>query len=185
MDDISYNDIIPDLVLNPVDSVGQHQSSLCEEPIPFPTDSISTVYLDLNQDGINDYSFTYETYYEWVSASSPCANHNSILNVVGLIDGNEICVANEDMDEVSVFQDGDPIDRSQLFANSAVIYRDQAFAFLYFGGFSDEGCIGVKLSSGELGWIKLDFQQNLFLCYIKEFAINKNVLLEIRAGQMQ
>lgn len=181
---ITYIDLNPDLILLPADSVGNHPSGLCQEKIPFPTDSVVTVELDINQDGINDYIFTYSTSYDWVSASSPCANHNSTLQVSGIGADNKIMVANTDMNEISVLAGGDLISSNQLFSTNAIIYRDNAMGFLYFGDFLGEGYMGFKLSGGELGWIKLNFQRDLFKCSILEYGYNQNANSQIKAGEM-
>ena len=184
-DKIIYLDLNPDLTLHPVDSVGFHPSGLCQEVIPFPTDSTVIVYLDVNQDGENDFRFTYSTFYEWVSASSPCANYNSTVQVSGLTTENKIKVANEDMYEISILENGDLINADQLFASNAIIYRDYAMASLYFGDLSGEGFIGVKLSSGELGWIKLNFEKESFTCTIMEYGYNETINAKITAGQIE
>ena len=184
-DKIIYLDLTPDLSLHPVDSVGLHPSGLCQEIIPFPTDSTVIVDLDINQDGVDDFRFTYSTFYEWVSASSPCANYNSTLQIGGLTAENKIKVANEDMHEVSILENGDLINVDQLFASNAIIYRDNTMGFLYFGDFSDEGFIGVKLSGGELGWIKLIFQKDSFTCTVMEYGYNETINSQITAGQIE
>jgi hypothetical protein len=184
-DKIIYLDLTPDLVLHPVDSVGLHPSGFCNEKIPFPTDSTVLIDLDINQDGEDDFRFTYSTFYEWVSASSPCANYNSTLQVSGLTVENKIKVANEDMNEISILKNGDIIDADLLYASNAIIYRDNAMAFLNFGDFSGEGFIGVKLSSGELGWIKLNFEKDSFTCTIMEYGYNETVNSQITAGQIE
>jgi len=184
-DKIIYVDLSADLTLHPVDSVGFHPSGLCQEVIPFPSDSTVIVDLDINQDGDDDFRFTYSTFYEWVSASSPCANYNSTLQVSGLKADNKIMVANEDMNEISVLENGDLINSDQLFSDNAIIYRDNAMAFLYFGDFLGEGFIGFKLSGGELGWIKLDFQKDSFTCEIMEYGYNETINSQMTAGQME
>jgi hypothetical protein len=182
---IMYIDLNPDITLHPVDSIGLHPSGLCQEIIPFPSDSTVIVNLDINQDGVNDFRFTYSTFYEWVSASSPCSNYNSTLQVDGLSSTNKIKVENEDKHEVSILENGDVINTNQLFANNAILYRDNTMSFLNFGEFSDERFIGIKLSSGELGWIKLNFQKNSFTCTILECGYNETKNAQITAGQIE
>jgi hypothetical protein len=184
-DKIVYVDLTPDLVLHPVDSVGLHPSGFCDEFIPFPTDSIQKVDLDMNQDGVNDFRFTYTTFYESVSGSNPCANYNSTLEVKGLSAENNIRVKNLNMDEVCVFQMGDLINSNQLFSNNAVIFRDNATSFLNYSDFSGEGFIGVKFSGGELAWIKLDFQKNSFTCTVMEYGYNETKNNQIAVGQKE
>ncbi len=184
-DKIIHLDLTPDLTLHAVDSVGFHPSGLCQEVIPFPSDSTVIVDLDINLDGDSDFRFTYSTFYEWVSASSPCANYNSTLEVSGMNADNKIMVANEDIHEISVLENGDLINTDQLFSDNAIIYRDNAMAFLYFGDFSGEGFIGIKLFGGELGWIKLNFQKDSFTCAIMEYGYNKTINSQIAAGQIE
>lgn len=184
-DKIVYQDLSPDLILHPVDSQGFHPSGFCQEIIPFPSDSTVIVDLDINHDGDYDFRFTYSTFFELVSASSPCANYNSVLHVKGLSAEEKIKVANEDMREISILEKGDFIEADQLYANHAIIYRDNEMAFLYFGAFAGEGFIGIKLSGGELGWIKLNFQKDSFLCTIMEYGYNEAINSEIMAGQKE
>jgi len=182
---IFYQDLSPDLTLSPVDSVGTHPSGLCLEIIPFPSDSTVTVDLDINQNGIDDFRFTYSTFYEWVSASNPCSNFNSKLEISGLTVENKIMIANEDMNEISVLESGELISTDNLFSDNAIIYRDYAQAFLYFGDFTGEGFIGIKLEGGELGWIKLNFQKGSFTCTIMAYGYNETINSQITAGQME
>ncbi len=184
-DNIIYIDLKPDLILHPVDSVGMHPSGLCQEVIPFPSDSTLKVDLDIDKDGIDDFRFTYTTFYEWVSASNPCANYNSTLQIAGLLTENKIFIENENMREVRVLEKGDLICANQLSANNAIIYRDNSMSSLNFEDFSGEGFIGFKLSDGELGWIKLDFQKDSFTCTILEYGYNEVINSQITAGQIE
>jgi len=184
-DEIIFVDLNPDLILNPVDSVGLHPSGLCQQVIPFPSDSIISTDIDINQDGQNDYRFTFTNFYEWVSASYPCANYNSIVQINALINGNKVVIANEEMHDIKVLNCNDNINKKDLFYDNAFIYRNVAMGNLYFGDFSGEGYIGFKLSNGELGWIKINFQKDYFLCIILEYAYNKNVASDINAGQIK
>lgn len=184
-DKIVYVDLTPDLVLHPVDSVGQHPSGFCYEYIPFPTDSIQNVDLDIDQNGVNDFRFTYTTFFQFVSASNPCTNYNSSLVVKGLSAENNIRVKNLEMDEVCVLDTGDLIKSNQLFSNNAVIFRDYASNFLNYDDFAGEGFIGVKFSGGKIAWIKLDFQKNSFTCTIMEYGYNETKNNQIAVGQKE
>lgn len=184
-DDISYRKHIPFLVLSPADSVGEISNFQCTKAFPFPSDSTVSIEMDFDQDGQNDYRFTYTTNYELMSTIDSCQNYSSIIEVKGLGSGNKILIEDKPAGNLQVFEQNDKIPKASKLANEAVVFLD---------GFNGTGnvdlengnkFIGVKLSSGGFGWIKFFHSKDSISFSIMEHAYNRNIHMKIKAGQTQ
>lgn len=178
-DKIIYVDLDSNYMLHPVDSL-TYQLISCA--IPWPNDSMVTLDLDMNQDGVNDFRFTYAIWYRFISASNPCSNFNSYVNIEGLANGNKIRVSSQDQRVISVLNEDHWIASDQLFGNDAIIFTYNSGAQFSFNDFLGEGYIGIQLSKGELGWIKLNFDEYHYTCEIMEYAYNATSNAPIKAG---
>lgn len=182
-DEISFKKYVPFLTLNPADSSGQIYSTNCSETIPFPTDSIESVEVDIDKDGQNDYRFTYATNYMFVSAQDSCENHNSSILVKALGIGNYIFLEDENSEKISVFEKDNKITNANLTGTNAIVFLDHASSNEEITLETGNKYLGVKLAAGGLGWIKVFHDRTNFTFSIIEHAYNRNIHMDIKAGQ--
>ncbi len=184
-DDIVYSDLDPNLILHPVDSFGLHPSGLCQEIIPYPSDSLESVELDMDGDGVNDFRFTYQTYFHFVSAGlPPCEYYNSSVTVYALNTGYAIAT-HEPYNQAEFFVQDDTIDSSLTYTSNGYIFYVAYGGWFSLDSLTGEGFIGVILADNKLGWIKLSFDKNTFTFIIMAYGFNNTAGLEIKAGQTE
>lgn len=182
-DEISFRLYDPYLELNPADSVAKIYAPSCYELIPSPSDSVVSVAIDVDKDGFNDFEFTYSTYYKNVSPFDACENHNSSIKVKAFGVENRILVEDVIFSKVRVYSIDDELSMSNPVSSEAVIYLDDASSSEAVTLESGNKYIGVRLASGRIGWIKIAHKLETFTFTIMEHAYNKNLLLNIKAGQ--
>lgn len=176
-DEIIYYDLIPNVEIVPCDSIASHPYEMCM--IPYPADSTVNYGIDIDNDNNIDYNLIYCIYYEFVSASSPCANYKSYLKING-VSGNELAVNENDL-ELTVFDSNDTITTDTTFRSHAYILVD--FDAVYsFNGFNGGGYIGIKLSNGSLGWIRINMLSSIYSCIVFEYAYNQTINNNIVVG---
>ncbi|PWH85278.1 hypothetical protein [Brumimicrobium oceani] len=182
-DEISSHKYSPQLVLKPVDSLSRIYSPHCSELIPFPLDSAESLEIDVDNDGLKDFKFTYTTHYEFVSSVDSCENHNSsiLMEAIGL--ENKIIVKEEAMNQVRVLAQDDLISNTSSVSSNAFIFLEDAEVAEDVVLESGNKFIGVRLSSNRMGWIKVYHDRSIFKFTVLQNAYNSNFHLDIKAGQ--
>mgnify|MGYP001252835318 CR=1 FL=1 len=183
-DEISSYKYNPQLVLNPVDTVSVRYTH-CSEPIPFPSDSIQSLEIDIDNDEINDFRFTYSTSFNFVSSMDSCENHNSRIVIEAIGIDNKILVKENASDQVRILGYDELIVNTNLVASSATIFLEDASAPDDITFESGNKYIGVRLSSNRMGWIKFYHDRASFKFTVLQNAYNDNFHLNIKAGQIQ
>lgn len=182
-DEISSYKYNPQLVLNPADSASMLYSPHCSEAIPFPTDSMQSLEIDVDNDGLKDFKFTYTTRYEFVSSVDSCENHNSIILMEAIGLENKILVKEEASDQIRVLAHDDLITKTSSVASEAYIFLEDAAFSEDIVLESGNKFIGVRLASNRMGWIKVYHDRANFKFTVLQNAYNDNFHLDIRAGQ--
>lgn len=180
--EIFYKKYNAALVLNPADSVGQISNVHCEKFFPFPSDSTESVEIDVNEDGVNDYRFTYTTNYELISATDSCENYGSRIVMQALGIGNSILIENNTSNNLQFFELDDRIPNNSKNATTATIFSDnfQNHDNIELGG--GYKYIGISSFSGGFGWIKVSYKENSLTFSIFEHASNSKLNSNIKAG---
>lgn len=182
--DIIYNNFYPHLILNPADSTAQLFQN-CTEFIPYPSDSTQWIEIDINNDDIKDFRFTYSSYYQFVSETDSCKNHNSKIEISALGIGKSILVLDKETKKVKSFDADQKVNASAPTTNHATIYLDDHSAPEQIP-FSDKSkYIGVQLSNGCYGWIKVLHNKDLFSFSIMGKAYQNNIHMDLIAGQKE
>src|SRR5690606_29105944 len=89
-DNILHSELQPQIEITPVDSLIAHPT--CGY-VPSPSDSTASISLDIDSDGTDDFTVSYKTWYEFLSASSPCnANYNSRIDISGTSEDKTISI---------------------------------------------------------------------------------------------
>lgn len=193
-DDISWRKYDPFLVLKPADSVGQISNFGCVKPFHYPSDSTVSVEVDVNKDGQNDYRFTYSTFYNLISPSDSCKNYSSIIKVKAIGVGNSVLISNSDnLNKLQVFERDQKIPNGSKLAAEGILLRDNISGSVDIAiepeievepeFQSGNKYIGVQLFGGETGWIKFFHTKDSISFSIMEHAYNRNIHLDIQAGQ--
>jgi len=176
---IIHSQYTPAILLTCVDSVIQHPSGC--GMIPVPTDSTSTIQIDMDQNGTFDFSITCSTWYQFVSASGPCANYNSSMIISGSSDSNEIALGSL-YNTAKDFEFGDEIfDENSWFHISTLQLHVATAPFQT--DFVDEKYVGIRMRSSvgyQYGWILLE--KIGFKLYVKSSGIQTCPTKAIQAG---
>lgn len=181
-DDIIYQDLNSNLILHPVDSFGSPYQ--CSKPIPIPRDSVETINLDVNGDGVDDFKFIYYTYYMRFSTSNPCRNHHSGVRIDGLNPETKIAGVGE-YPHIKVFDLNDTIGSELTYSQSATVFMDIAASPANYYGFEGTGYVGIKLPDSGYGWMKVSFDGSTFTFNVMEYALNNTLNSSIMAGQVE
>lgn len=181
-DEIMFVDI-PDIVLSSTDSVYYIPFGPgC--PVASPEDSTAEYNIDIDGNGIDDFTISMTHWYEFVSASSPCANYNYRISILGIINENKIATTNH-YNEVAKFNLNQDIGASLNWNNSASILM-QVTTAPFSTNFNGSAYIGLKLGAGadsNYGWLLIDKVN--YAITIKEMAINLTNTNSIKAGQIE
>ena len=182
-DDISFRKHNPYLILKPLDRVGQISTSECTKPFPFPSDSTQSVEIDMNQDGNNDFEFTYSTRYEAISPNDSCMNYSSSIVMKSIDFKNNILLKNKSTEEIQLFEEGSKVSNNLKASTKAIIYLDDAINSEHFEIDNGNQYIGIKMFTGGYGWIKLFHRKDSMSFAIMEHAYNNTIDFTIKAGQ--
>lgn len=177
---IIHTEYIPAVLLTCVDSMIQHPSGC--GMIPVPTDSTSTIQIDMDQNGTFDFSITCSTWYQFVSASGPCANYNSSMIISGIDSSNDIAIGNL-FNASKYFEYGVEIFDENSWSHFATLQLQAATA-PFQTDFVGEKYIGIRMNSAkgyQYGWILLE--KIGFKLYVKSSGIQSCPTKAIQAGQ--
>ena len=121
-----YHELNPQLEVTSVDTLISHPSG-CGE-VPIPSDSSASIFLDINNDGTNDFSITCSTWYQTISASYPCVNYQKRITISGTNENNKISIQ-ENYNIVKTFNINDIIDDSDNWGEYAILMGSAQSAF--------------------------------------------------------
>jgi len=181
-DDIMHYELNPQLELTSVDSLINHPSG-CGN-IPIPSDSSASLSLDINNDGTNDFSISCLSWYEFVSASGPCANYNTSITIHGTTEKNKISIQ-ENYNTIKTLNFNDIIDNSYNWHENATLMISSAQA-PFSTNFNGSVYLGLKLKQDEeeyFGWLYIN--KSDYLITIMSYAINQTAHNCIHAGQTE
>ena len=83
IESITYTELNPNIQITSVDSLIYHGSG-CGY-VPSPSDSTASISLDINNDNVVDFTLSCNSWYNFVSASGPCANYNTSIVLSGTV----------------------------------------------------------------------------------------------------
>jgi hypothetical protein len=181
-DCIVYTELNPNIQITSVDSVILHGSG-CGF-VPSPSDSAASISLDINNDSIVDFILSCNSWYNFVSASGPCANYNTSIVISGTSAENKVGIS-ENYNIVKRFVLNEEIDNSHQWLNTATLMLASATA-PFATNFNDTVYLGLKIHKDEgdyFGWIYMD--KNGYDISIISYALNQSVNKFINAGQIE
>lgn len=183
--DISFRKYNPNLRLNPVDSLSYMYNSNCFEYLPFPTDSTQSIRIDVDKDEIDDFEFTYTTFYAYQNSVDSCENYNSSISIKAIGASNKVIVEDEFKQQVLIFEQGDDIEKTNTVSDSAIIFLDDYSAEEQYPLSAGNKLIGVRLTGNKMAWIKVAYHKEELAFSIIEHAYNDNFHLGITAGSLE
>ncbi|RFC54716.1 hypothetical protein [Brumimicrobium aurantiacum] len=181
-DDITYSELNPNIHLTSVDSLIYHGSG-CGY-VPSPSDSTASVSFDIDNDNVVDFTLSCNSWYNFVSASGPCANYNTSIVLSGTSNNNKVAI-NGNYNIVKKHDLNDVIDNSLLWSNTARLMLSSASA-PFETNFDDTVYLGLKINTDQgdyFGWIYID--KNGYDVTVKSYAFNQSVNNSINAGQTE
>ncbi len=181
-DTILYTDLQPPLEIESVDSLVFHNSG-CGY-VPFPADTMKNNALDINKDGIDDFTLTCKSWYQFVSASNPCVNYNTSIVISGISDDNQIAVIGN-YSEAKKYELDAVINNSQNWSNSATLKLASAQAPISID-FNGNNYLGLKIKKGQNShfcWLYLN--KTDYTIKVLAFAANLTEGNSIRVGQTE
>jgi hypothetical protein len=181
-DDIIYTELNPNIQITSVDSLIYHGSG-CGY-VPSPSDSTASVSFDIDNDNIVDFTLSCNSWYNFVSASGPCANYNTSIVLSGTSNDNKVAISG-DYNIVKKYVLNDVIDNSQQWSNTAMLMLSSASA-PFATNFNDTVylCLKINTVQGDyFGWIYID--KNGYDVTVISYAFNQSVNNSIKAGQTE
>lgn len=179
---ITYTELNPSIQLTSVDSLIYHGSG-CGY-VPSPSDSTASISLDINHDNVVDFTLSCNSWYNFVSASGPCANYNTSIVLSGTPDKNKVGIT-ENYNSVKRFVLNEEIGNSQQWSSTAMLMLSSATA-PFATNFNDTVYLGLKINTDEgdyFGWIYID--KNEYNVTVLSYAWNQSVNSSINAGQTE
>lgn len=178
---ILWKEFSPSIHLSCVDTMVPHPSGC--GLIPIPSDSTSMVLLDVDSDGITDFEVTCTTWYQFVSASGPCANYNSSMIISGTSTNNEIATTGN-WNEFYHFNIGELINANNQWMNYSTLqlHAAQGPFGADFNGLQYAGVRMKKDGEFHYGWVL--FEKTDYNLYIRSVGIQTCPQLEIKAGSI-
>lgn len=181
-DSIVHTELQPFLEVTSVDTVLSHPSGCGSYPLP--ADSAASLALDINDDGQSDFTLSCTSWYQFVSASGPCANYNTSIVLTGTSADNQIALS-QDYNIVKLFAFGDIISGLGEWANSSTLMLSAATT-PFDTDFNGDHYIGLKMTQGQnvyYGWLSIN--KTDYLMTVKSYALNLTSGNDITAGQIQ
>ena len=179
---ILYHVLNPSIVVSSVDSLIDHPSG-CGY-IPSPSDSSASITIDINDDGLMDFTLTCSSWYSFVSASNPCANYNTNITLSGTSNDNKLAITGN-YNVVNLFEFNDELNSSQEWSNTGILMLSSALA-PFSTNFNGDKYLGLKINQDQedlFGWIYID--KNGYEITVISYAINQTANISIKAGQIE
>ena len=179
---IIYTELIPSIQITSVDSLIYHGSG-CGY-VPSPSDSSASISLDINHDNIVDFTLSCNSWYNFVSASGPCANYNTSIVLSGTSDKNKVGIT-ENYNSVKRYVLDEEIGNSQQWSSTAMLMLSSVTA-PFQTNFNDTVYLGLKINTDEgdyFGWIYMD--KDGYDVTVLSYALNQSAHRSINAGQTE
>lgn len=167
-------------VVTSIDTIVNHPSGC--GTVPSPSDSLDVDSLDLNYDGTYDSYISAKSWYQFVSASYPCANYSHSIVLAGTL--NEIQFSKTGMyNQVKVFDENELIDSTQEWMGSVMfnLYVPNAPFSCSYQGEHYVGYRFLKNGGFQYGWLKV--RSANYGVRITKVALNKTVEMGMPAGK--
>jgi hypothetical protein len=177
---ISYQELNDTEFFTCVDTIIAHPSG-CGWVIQ-PADSMTQRTLDLDGDGTADFNITCTSFYNFVSASYPCANYNSTIIING-IDTNAFIATTGMFIDSRKYALSDSIRSTDQWRSSAalLLFVQQAPFTTTFDGLAYFGLKMKKNGEDWFGWVQLE--KNTYKIRILSHAVKTGQSTGIKAGE--
>lgn len=177
---IIYHEQNPSEFFTCVDTVVAHPSG-CGSVIQ-PSDSIVERLFDLDLDGNPDYKITCTSWYNFVSASYPCANYNSTIIISG-IDTSTFIATTGMFNDSQKYALSDSIRSTDQWRSSAalLLFVQQAPFTTTFDGLAYFGLKMKKNGEDWFGWVQLE--KNTYKIRVLSHAVKTGQSTGIKAGE--
>lgn len=179
---ITYTELDPSIQITSVDSLIYHGSG-CGY-VPSPSDSTASISFDINNDSVVDFTLSCNSWYNFVSASGPCANYNTNIVLTGTSGENKVGIA-DNYNIVKRYVLNEEIDNSHQWSNTAMLMLSSATA-PFATNFNDTVYLGLKINTAQgdyFGWVYID--KNGYDVTVISYALNQSVNSSINAGQTE
>lgn len=175
-DTIIYHELDLPIKITSVDSLIQDPS--CGHILSPSYNTVSSS-LDINNDGVVDFTLTCKTWHYLLSMSYPCANYNNSIIISGTSESNTVSVSQAYSTKLKSFNFNEIIGTHPNWNKDArlMYYSPQYDSYYDFNG---SVYIGLKVGD-DFGWLYLN--KDTYLITIMSYAINQTDNNSIRAGQ--
>ncbi len=179
---IFHQTFVPTESFTCVDTLIQHPSGC--GMIVQPADSAVFRTIDLDNDGQADFQISCTSWYDFVSASYPCANYNTSY-VISAIQNNGSVATTGNFNEVRKYSENDSISSSHQWYSSAgiLVAVNQAPFVTDFNGSSYFGLKIRKNNQDWYGWLKLE--KSGYHLTLLASGVKQGPSTGIKAGQIQ
>ena len=177
---ISYQEFNDTEFFTCVDTIVAHPSG-CGSVI-LPSDSIEERLIDLDFDGNPDYKITCTSWYNFVSASYPCANYNTSI-IISSMDTNAFIATTGMFNDSRKYALSDSIRSTDQWRSSAalLLFVQQAPFTTTFDGLAYFGLKMKKNGEDWFGWVQLE--KNTYKIRILSHAVKTGQSTGIKAGE--
>jgi hypothetical protein len=150
--------------------------------VPSPSDSLDVDSLDLDGNGLIDSYIYAKTWYNFISASYPCANYNHSIVISGTNTDIQFSKI-QPYNQVKLFEETALVDLSSTWDYSVVLSLSvqQAPFSCYFDGTHYLGYRMKNIQGYSYGWIKV--RSESFGVRLIDAALNRTIDMGIPAGR--
>ncbi len=180
---IQYAEWTPPIQATAVDSMVLHPSGCGLTPVP--ADSTVIVELDIDQDGLTDFILQCTSWYQFVSASDPCANYHQSITISGASEFNNIAI-DGNYNAVHILNHGESVGATLNWSNTATLLLASANA-PFSTDFSGNAYLGLQIvaNNSHLHFAWLSLQKTGSQVSLLSWAIQKSESTSIQAGQRE
>ncbi|MFZ9657380.1 MAG: hypothetical protein ACO29Z_01695 [Crocinitomicaceae bacterium] len=177
---ISYQELNDTEFFTCVDTIVEHPSG-CGSVI-LPSDSIEERLIDLDFDANPDFKISCTSWYNFVSASYPCANYNTSI-IISSMDTNAFIATTGMFNDSRKYALSDSIRSTDQWRSSAalLLFVQQAPFTTTFDGLAYFGLKMKKNGEDWFGWVQLE--KNTYKIRILSHAVKTGQSTGIKAGE--
>ena len=182
-DDIEHTELQPPLQITCVDSVVNHPSNC--GMVPYPYDSTAQISLDINNDGVDDFIVKCESWYNTVSVSNPCSNHNSTIQIYSTNPDNKVFKQDAVYPIIKKLVSNEGIGSTSLWYEGGFILSEGADMNGLQTDYNGDAFIGLRMKLGNeehFGWMHIN--KTDYLVIIDSYGFNHTPNNSILAGQI-
>jgi len=180
-DDILFSELSSPIIASTVRDWDIEDRGVCSVDIPIPSDSLSIIDLDINNDAENDFRITLShNYFEPTEYCGHCSVYRYDIKIQGI--GVSDSIACVDQSYIpSYFCSSDTIAVDNDWTNDAILIMKNRCAMISFD--IEDEFIGFK-HGNQIGWIKIQSTSDNGV-KIESYAINLTENRKILAGQTE